>query len=887
MHTYGWVLPVSTIYSNTSASFFEDVNKNANGVTIPATVPFEGVLADSNARIGRVSVDNFPVAPSFPTRMVIGSDGTPLPVRIVGSDVSLGGGSSFSGVLAAGSAHVGSVSVDGPISLAAGTQVGITGLVGIAGTVTVAPHAVTISNFPSVQTVQVSNALNVNPHAVTISGTPSVEVSNHPTESRINNRVGDPVLVKIVASDVSLGEGGGSGTGGGTSFDGIIRNTTNQAVPVSLPSNTSVGISGIVSVAPHAVTVSNFPATTNVAGTVAISGTVSTAVTSLPAINGTVSISNFPAPVTSVSVSNLPATQAVSGTVTVSNPVTSVSINNPNSAPVPVSIQGGVSTFDGVLKGGTAHVGSVSVDAPVSVDSSTPLNVFVTNPSTGGGGGSSFDGVLAAGSAHVGSVGVDGTVNVAGTVTVSNFPAPVDTQKVSIANAVTVNGTVTANVTFPATQPVSGTVALSGTPTVNIQQGGAGINKNNPLATTLVFDSQTVGATSPLPVGLTGFDGSTKVTNSNPFPVLVSALKAVAIEGPNGNKVTAANAFPVSIGNTVNVAGTVSATITNTTPLDVNIVGGSAGGSSFNGVLANSTATIGTVKVDTTTPLQVTITNPSTGGGGGGTTFDGQLRQNGNAVSAANALPVLQAGQVIFNDASGVFPASSSYTSPARANPGPGLVFIARMTISSQASVFRVEQSMDGTNWNIFRTQAANSAGTYSIATDAVANFYRVVFANATQAQTAAFILTTSFTTSSVDAPVTLTGSLPAGTATIGAVNIVNGTYWSESTTPMAAGGIFTGTGRNTTNTSGSPLNVTTFAVNVFSDAAGTFRIESSPNNTVWYRASADIPIAAGTFLTTSVPALASYLRVIFTNGATAQTSFFLTSATSKLGPFV
>ena len=78
---------------------------------------------------------------------------------------------------------------------------------------------------------------------------------------------------------------------------------------------------GYVTLASSSISISNFPASQTVDGTVSISGTT--------AVSGTVAVSNFPAfPATqavsrsgawAVSINNFPATQPVSGTIAVSN----------------------------------------------------------------------------------------------------------------------------------------------------------------------------------------------------------------------------------------------------------------------------------------------------------------------------------------------------------------------------------------------------------------------------------------------------------------------------------------------------------------------------------------------------------------------------------------
>ncbi len=130
-----------------------------------------------------------------------------------------------------------------------------------------------------------------------------------------------------------------------------------------------------------AVTVSNLPAVQPVSdngGSLTVDGTV--AVSSLPAITGAVSVSNFPAtqPVSgTVAVSNLPATQPVSGTVSVGNfpatqPVSgSVSVSNfPATQPVSLAslpLPAGAAT-DATLAALQGELDAIEAKLPTLID---------------------------------------------------------------------------------------------------------------------------------------------------------------------------------------------------------------------------------------------------------------------------------------------------------------------------------------------------------------------------------------------------------------------------------------------------------------------------------------------------------------------------------------
>jgi len=99
-------------------------------------------------------------------------------------------------------------------------------------------------------------------------------------------------------------------------------------------------------------------------------------------------------------------------------------------------------------------------------------------------------------------------------------------------------------------------------------------------------------------------------------------------------------------------------------------------------------------------------------------------------------------------------------------------------------------------------------------------------------------------------------------------------TTYADTTTPLAASTNFTGTSRDQSTGHSNQW----FAASAFSNVAGTLVIEMSNNNTDWFRAGqVNVGVREGQSLT--VPAVARYYRVVFINGAAAQTSFSVNSA--------
>lgn len=102
--------------------------------------------------------------------------------------------------------------------------------------------------------------------------------------------------------------------------------------------------------------------------------------------------------------------------------------------------------------------------------------------------------------------------------------------------------------------------------------------------------------------------------------------------------------------------------------------------------------------------------------------------------------------------------------------------------------------------------------------------------------------------------------------------------FYSETTTALGASASFTGSSRDMTSTNRGRY----FAVAAYSDQAGTLTIQASTDGTT-FREVGRVPITAAQGATLQVPVTARYYRVVYINGATAQTTFWVTSAVHKL----
>jgi hypothetical protein len=217
-------------------------------------------------------------------------------------------------------------------------------------------------------------------------------------------------------------------------LDVYVKNDT--AIPVSFSGGIDVNNFPATQAVSGSVDIGNFPATQAISGSVDIGNFPAT-----QAISGSVNVDNFPATQAvsgSVDIGNFPATQPVSGTVAISNtsiPVTgtffqttqpisgSVSVSNlPATQPISGSVS--VSNFPATQPISGSISNSFTLDTTTQ-SSNTKLDTIHSD----------LDGLTFDGSSNL-------NVNVvSGSITVSS---------VSVSN-------------FPATQPVSGTVAISNT----------------------------------------------------------------------------------------------------------------------------------------------------------------------------------------------------------------------------------------------------------------------------------------------------------------------------------------------------------------------------------------------------------------------------------------
>lgn len=219
-------------------------------------------------------------------------------------------------------------------------------------------------------------------------------------------------------------------------------------------------------------------------------------------------------------------------------------------------------------------------------------------------------------------------------------------------------------------------------------------------------------------------------------------------------------------------------------------------------------------------------------------------------------------------------------------------------TSAMAAGAFTFEGSLDSTNgtdgtWFAIQVVRSNAntielaSGTLSLAVgaglgyswEASVNAYNWVRVRCTTTVTANSIATWriqrgSYATEPIPAIQThaVSGTV---TSNIGASGLA---VYTDSSANLAGGAAFTGTSRD----GGSTPAYNMFVVNIFSDQAGTLKIQKSTDNTTW-RDAATVEVTAGVPRELTVRCTARYHRVYYLNGATLQTQFLLTSAYQRI----
>ena len=219
-------------------------------------------------------------------------------------------------------------------------------------------------------------------------------------------------------------------------------------------------------------------------------------------------------------------------------------------------------------------------------------------------------------------------------------------------------------------------------------------------------------------------------------------------------------------------------------------------------------------------------------------------------------------------------------------------------TSAMAAGAFIFEGSLDSTNgtdgtWFAIQVVRSNAntielaSGTLSLAAgvglgyswEASVNAYNWVRVRCTTTVTANSIATWriqrgSYATEPIPA-IQTHGVSGTVTSNIGTAGL---TAYTDSVANLAGAAVFTGTSRD----GGSTPAYNMFVASAVSDQAGTLKIQKSTDNTNW-RDAATIAVTANTPVEITAKCTARYYRVLYTNGATLQTLFSLTSAYQRI----
>lgn len=115
-------------------------------------------------------------------------------------------------------------------------------------------------------------------------------------------------------------------------------------------------------------------------------------------------------------------------------------------------------------------------------------------------------------------------------------------------------------------------------------------------------------------------------------------------------------------------------------------------------------------------------------------------------------------------------------------------------------------------------------------------------------------------------------------TTTTANIGTVSPTVYADSTTALAAAGVYTGLSRD----AGTTIAYQRFVGRAYADQAGTLAVQSSTDNTTW-RLVEQVALAAGEAKTINIQVVERYNRIVYTNGATLQGAFRLTSAYHRI----
>lgn len=216
---------------------------------------------------------------------------------------------------------------------------------------------------------------------------------------------------------------------------------------------------------------------------------------------------------------------------------------------------------------------------------------------------------------------------------------------------------------------------------------------------------------------------------------------------------------------------------------------------------------------------------------------------------------------LFYNETTTNLGASATFTGGARDHGGSTLTNArARCSIAHQAGNtpghLYFEQSTDNSTWRVTHIIPIPSDGLYrTFEFPVIMRYTRFKFVNGSTAQTLMHLQSAYF---KADGPFDLDKTLT----------------FLHSTTPLGASATFTGT----TLDLGGNHSFNRHRATVFADQVGTLQFQESRDGTTW-RTIKTVSVTANTTVSDEVLITQRYQRVVFVNGATAQTAFELSSA--------
>jgi hypothetical protein len=471
---------------------------------------------------------------------------------------------------------------------------------------------------------------------------------------------------------------------------------------------------------------------------------------------------------------------------------------------------------------------------------------------------------------------------------------PSGTQTVAIAGATgtqTVTGTVAVN-NFPATQTITGLTTVS----------------NFPVTQTIIpapLSSITTVPSGTQTVVVAGASATQTVTGTvavNNFP----ATQTVAIAGATGTQtvvqalgssITVAN-FPATqtvAGTVTSVGGPATQTVIQAPASSITVV--PSGTQTVTGTVTGLPS--GTQTVIQAPASSVTVANfPAT---------QTVIPAPASSVTIVPSGTQTVAGTVTHIPINSTNTYTNTIAGSATATIGPfqidqyGVIELQVFTNGFANPNMLLQFSVDNVNWDLVYSYPVNTSTPFYVQLAPPASYFRIIFPNGGTPATI-FRLETSLRSVAAlpvchagqsgngipqqavnvqgtwnATPVSISGSLTNLTNVVNPVTVV-GNYSTQTFTTAL------GANASTTLAAVQVDNLAGIAIDVNTDQSGTLTVQFSVNGSTWLDGTYTYAVTGGTQFSIQLVPISSYFRVIYTNGATPQTTFRLETS-AKLHP--